>query len=128
MHWGHAVSKDMVHWEELGDVLLPDELGPMFSGSAVVDHTNSSGLGTNDKPPLVLIYTAAGNPTVQCIAYSTDGRTFTKYDENPVIKQITGGNRDPKVMWHAPQQALGDGAVRRTQGENTPSTSLRRRI
>jgi fructan beta-fructosidase len=102
MHWGHAVSRDMVHWEELGDKLLPDEMGPMFSGSAVVDPANSSGLGKDGKAPLVLIYTAAGNPTVQCLASSTDGRTFTKYPDNPVLKQITGGNRDPKVMWHEP--------------------------
>ncbi len=102
MHWGHAVSKDLVHWQELKDELLPDEMGPMFSGSAVVDWNNTSGLGTGDQPPLILIYTAAGNPTVQGIAYSTDGRNFTKYKNNPVLSEITGGNRDPKVIWHAP--------------------------
>jgi len=104
MHWGHAVSKDLVHWEEVGDVLLPDEMGPMFSGSAVVDSKNTSGFGKDGQVPLVLIYTAAGNPTVQGIAYSTDGRNFTKYSGNPVLGQVTGGNRDPKVIWDEAHQ------------------------
>ena len=105
MHWGHAVSKDLVHWSELGNELAPDAFGPMFSGSAVVDVENTSGLGEAGKPPLVLLYTAAGNPTVQCLASSPDGRTFKKLAANPVLKQVTGGNRDPKVTWHAPTKS-----------------------
>lgn len=104
MHWGHAVSPDMIHWRERSDVLAPDEFGPMFSGSAVVDWKNTSGLGQPGKPAQVLLYTAAGDPTVQCLAFSTDGRTFTKYAGNPILRQITGGNRDPKVIWHEPTQ------------------------
>jgi sucrose-6-phosphate hydrolase SacC (GH32 family) len=104
MHWGHAVSKDLMHWKELGEALYPDDMGPMFSGSAVVDVKNTSGFGKDGQPPLVLFYTAAGSPTVQALAYSLDGRTFTKYDRNPIVPEITGGNRDPKVIWHEPSQ------------------------
>jgi sucrose-6-phosphate hydrolase SacC (GH32 family) len=105
MHWGHAVSRDLVHWEERAEALYPDAMGPMFSGGAVIDWKNTSGFGKNGEPPMVLFYTAAGNPTVQCLAYSTDaGKTFTKYEGNPIVKQITSGNRDPKVIWHEPSQ------------------------
>ena len=102
MHWGHATSRDLIHWEEHGEALYPDDMGPMFSGSAVVDWKNTSGFGKEGKPPLVLMYTAAGKPTVQCLAFSNDGRHFTKFADNPVLKQITPGNRDPKVMWYEP--------------------------
>ncbi len=103
MHWGHAVSHDLVHWEELGDVLYPDHLGVMFSGCAVVDWQNTTGFQDGDDPPLVCIYTAAGEPYTQCLAYSADsGATWVKYAGNAVLGHIAGHNRDPKVIWHAP--------------------------
>lgn len=108
MHWGHAVSSDLLHWEELGEALHPDETGTMFSGSGVVDSNNTSGFQTGEEKPLVLIYTAAGGtplsmgrPFTQCISYSNDrARTWTKYDGNPVLQHIAGTNRDPRVIWH----------------------------
>lgn len=103
MHWGHSVSRDLIHWQEVDEALYPDTMGPMFSGSAVVDWQNTSGLGRDRQVPLVLFYTAAGNPTVQCLAFSNDGgKTVTKFSGNPIIPQITPGNRDPKVIWHEP--------------------------
>ena len=99
MHWGHAVSPDLLHWTELNDALYPDGLGMMYSGSAVVDKDNSSGWGKNT---LVAAYTAdKAGKEVQCIAYSTDkGRTFTKFEKNPVA----GETRDPYVFWYEPHK------------------------
>ena len=108
MHWGHAVSKDLVHWEELTDALYPDHLGGMFSGSAVIDYGNTAGYNKGDTPAMIVAYTATGlDKQVQCIAYSLDkGRTFTKYTNNPVIdsKHIWNSHdtRDPKIFWYNP--------------------------
>ncbi|MGN1410748.1 MAG: glycoside hydrolase family 32 protein [Eubacteriales bacterium] len=108
MHWGHAVSEDLLHWTHLGDALAPDENGTMFSGSAIVDYGNKSGLKKGDEDVILLFYTCAGNTSnrssgkrfTQNIAYSTDGgMTFTKYEHNPVVPHIAADNRDPKVVW-----------------------------
>lgn len=110
MHWGHAISTDMVHWEEYPIALYPDKFGTMFSGSAVVDHDNTTGFFSDvpEKKGMVAIYTNAGHGgQQQSIAYSLDkGRSWTKYNEGePVIKIADdplnhGDFRDPKVFWH----------------------------
>ena len=103
MTWGHAVSPDLVHWKQLEHAIHPDKLGTIFSGSAVVDWNNTAGFQTGQEKVIVCIYTSAGNPFTQSIAYSNDrGRTFTKYEKNPVLGHIAGSNRDPKVLWHEP--------------------------
>ncbi len=115
MHWGHATSKDLIHWKHEPIALFPDSLGTIFSGSAVVDINNTSGFGKKGQAPLVAIFTQhngegekAGRNDFQnqSLAYSLDnGKTWIKYANNPVLKN-PGINdfRDPKVMWYAPQQ------------------------
>jgi fructan beta-fructosidase len=109
MHWGHAVSKDLIHWEHLPIALYPDELGAIFSGSAVVDWENTTGFFEKENPGLVAIYTSAGTYPdsdrplqQQSLAYSKDnGRTWVKYEGNPVLSDVNITDyRDPKVFWH----------------------------
>lgn len=108
MSWGHAVSKDMVHWQELPTALLPDEHGTMFSGSTVIDYDNTAGFNEGNTPAMVAAYTAnTADKQTQCIAYSLDkGRTWTKYTKNPVIdskaKWSSVDTRDPRVFWYKP--------------------------
>ena len=115
MHWGHATSTDLTHWDNKPIALYPDKNGYIFSGSAVLDKTNASGLGTEENPPLVAMFTyhnaemaeaGANNYQTQGIAYSLDnGETWKMYEHNPVI-----GNegmidfRDPKIFWNEESQ------------------------
>ena len=107
MHWGHAVSTDLMHWKEIQPAIARDTLGHIFSGSSVVDYGNTAGYG---KGAIIALYTSASdkNGQIQCMAYSTDnGRTFTKYDGNPILRPFDGIKdfRDPKVFWHEPAKA-----------------------
>jgi len=111
MTWGHAVSPDMIYWKQLDNAIEPDELGTIFSGSGVVDWNNTTGFKAGDEAVMVCIYTSAGDcvtpkvPFTQSIAYSNDmGKTWTKYANNPVLGNIIGSNRDPKVIWHVPTE------------------------
>ncbi|MBE6598993.1 MAG: glycoside hydrolase family 32 protein [Ruminococcaceae bacterium] len=107
MHWGHAVSTDLLHWEDGEIALYPDDMGTMFSGCGIIDEGNVTGLSENGDA-MLLFYTAAAEHTrtsmgkkfTQCMAYSTDGgKTITKYEKNPVVENYALGNRDPKVVW-----------------------------
>lgn len=100
MTWGHAVSNDLLHWKELDPIIHPDGFGPMFSGSAVVDSLNTSGLGKPGDPALVMYFTGA---TCWCqgMTWSNDGINFKKLDYAPVPR-VNSDNRDPKVFWYEP--------------------------
>ncbi len=107
MHWGHAVSKDLIHWKQVQPAIARDTMGHIFSGSSVVDVNNTAGYG---KGSVVAFYTSASpeNGQIQCMAYSTDnGMTFTKYQDNPILTPFDGlaNFRDPKVFWYAPKKA-----------------------
>lgn len=106
--WGHAVSTDLVHWEQTSGHITPHKVwGGCWSGSAVVDTDNSAGFQTGDAKAIVAFITNGGEPHLglgpmctQCIAYSTDGgKTFAYHDRNPVIRNVSNANRDPKVVW-----------------------------
>lgn len=105
MHWGHAVSPDLLHWTERGIALHPDRLGVVYSGSGIRDRDNRTGLGTARDPALLFYYTAYGDlrdpsSAVQCLAWSTDhGNTLRRYAGNPILGNLAGGNRDPKAVW-----------------------------
>lgn len=106
MHWGHSVSRDLIHWEHLDPAIARDTLGHIFSGSTVIDHLNSAGYG---KDAMIAFYTSASDEhgQIQCMAYSNDnGRTYTKYDGNPILTPFDGLKdfRDPKVFWYEPAQ------------------------
>ena len=98
MTWGHSVSKDLVHWEALPLAIEADAIGTIFSGSCVVDKDNTAGFGKNT---VIAFYTSAGEAQTQSMAYSTDGgRTFNKYEKNPVVTFNAPDFRDPKVFWY----------------------------
>ena len=105
MHWGHSVSKDLIHWDHLKPAIARDTLGHIFSGSTVVDAQNTAGYGEG---AMIALYTSASdNGQVQSMAYSTDnGRTYTKYEKNPVLTPFDGLKdfRDPKVFWYEPDK------------------------
>ena len=98
LSWGHATSKDLIHWEHRPVALFPDALGAIFSGSAVVDKDNTAGFGAG---AIVAMYTSAGVSQTQSLAYSIDnGNTFKKYALNPVITDNVPDFRDPKMFWN----------------------------
>ena len=102
MTWGHSTSTDLVNWTYQGDVIEPDALGTIFSGSSVVDYKNTAGFGEG---AIISYYTSAGQSQTQSMAYSTDnGKTFTKYESNPVLTSNIPDFRDPNIFWHEATQ------------------------
>lgn len=105
MHWGHSTSTDLAHWKYEGCAIVPDAWGAIFSGSCVVDHENTAGFG---KDAVIAFYTSAkstpwGDVQTESMAYSLDnGKTFTKYEGNPIVTSAQKDFRDPKVFWYAP--------------------------
>lgn len=105
MHWGHSTSSDLMHWKFEGSAIVPDAWGAIFSGSCVVDHENTAGFG---RGAIVAFYTSAkstpwGDVQSESMAYSLDnGKTFTKYEGNPILTSSERDFRDPKVFWYAP--------------------------
>ncbi|RCS54813.1 hypothetical protein DTL42_06740 [Bremerella cremea] len=108
MTWGHAVSQDMVHWQQLPHAILPYEGGTIFSGTAAVDVDNTLGMQNGEVKTLVAAFTFAKSPFYQAMAYSTDrGRTFELWNEGKAVVPNNGyddGERDPKIFWHEPSQ------------------------
>lgn len=114
MHWGHAVSTDLIHWQEREIAFYPDEDGTVFSGSAIVDRKNVTGLKQNEYDVILIFYTCAGGTSeaskgklfTQNLAYSIDGgNSFIKYGSNPLIAHLVAGNRDPKVIYYEPDDS-----------------------
>jgi fructan beta-fructosidase len=110
MHWGHATSEDLFHWEEHAPALFPNDEGYMYSGSGIVVRKDRTKLPLNSEEALVLAYTAEGTrsyvqgqKTVQSLAWSDNGgQTFKKFERNPVVPHLRAENRDPKIFWHSP--------------------------
>ena len=108
--WGHAISSDLVHWKQINHAIEPYDVGWIWSGSAVVDYQNTTGFKTGTGEVIVAVYTAgdttvqSNKPCTQNISYSNDrGRTWKHFEGNPVLSHIVAENRDPKVIWYAPE-------------------------
>ncbi len=100
MTWGHSTSTDLIHWKFEGEAIEPDALGTIFSGCSVVDSANTAGFGPG---AIIAYYTSAGKAQKQCMAYSTNnGKSFTKYEDNPLLVSDIPDFRDPHIIWYAP--------------------------